>query len=101
MELLRDAEPVVEGTALLLEEAGMGLLATSLRSGLPLATLDAALAVADILKEAQAHEELSELAFWAEGAILAGCEGDIDLFSDCILMCERAASEAWLQFAVH
>jgi len=101
VELLRDAEPVVDAAAALFEEAGMGASAAALRSWIPIRTMAAAFGVAGILKEAQANEIVADLAFWAEGMMLAGCDGDIDLFSDCIRMCNRVLMEAWPQFAVH
>jgi hypothetical protein len=101
MELLRDAEPVVEGAAAVFEEAGLGASAAALRSWIPIRTMAAAFTVAGILKEAQANEIVADLAFWTEGAILAGCDGDIDLFADCVRMCERVLVESWVQFVIH
>jgi hypothetical protein len=117
VELLRDAEPVVEGAAAVFEEAGLGSFATSLRSGLPLATLEATFAICSTLQKVQsvmgraecaehyrvpdANELVSGLAFWAEGALLAAADGEIDLFNDCLLMARRLMAEAWHQFAIH
>jgi hypothetical protein len=101
MELLRDADPVVEGAALLFEEAGLGASAACLRSSIPLQTLEAVFEVCAVLKSAQDHELVSEMAFWAEGALLSAADGDIDLFNDCLVMCKRAVAEAWIEFAVH
>jgi len=101
MELLRDAEPVVDAAAALFEEAGLGASAAALRSGLPIQTIEAAFAIASVLKEAQGNELVSDLAFWAEGAILAAADGEIDLFNDCLQMAGRVLVEAWPQFAVH
>lgn len=101
VELLRDAEPVVDAAAALFEEAGMGASAAALRSGLPIQTIEAAFAIAHVLKEAQCNEVVADLAFWAEGAILAAADGEIDLFNDCLMMVRRVMLEAWPQFAQH
>ena len=101
MELLRDAGPVVDAAAALFEEAGLGASAQALRSGLPMESFEGAFAIAQVLKEAQGNEVVCDLAFWAEGMLLAGLEGDIDLFSDSLKMCERTMTEVWAQFAIH
>ena len=101
MELLRDVEPALEGTAALFEEAGLGSSAAALRSSIPLATLESAFAICLVLEEAQAHEKVSDLAFWVQGAVLAGADGDIDLFGDCLRMARRVMLEVWADFAVH
>lgn len=112
MELLRDAEPVVEASADLFEEVGLGSFANSLRSELPLATLEKAFAVCAVLQNAQlkfvmdvglnaGHDAACELAFWAEGAILAACDGEIDLFNDCLTMVGRIVMVEGPAFSVH
>jgi hypothetical protein len=112
MELLRDVEPALEGTAALFEEAGLGAFASGLRSNIPLATLEAAFAVCHILRDAQmpfwiemasadAGQLVSEAAFWAEGAVLAACDGEIDLFNDCLGMVKRTVASGWPRFAIH
>ncbi len=79
----------------------MGASAAALRSWIPIRTMAAAFGVAGILKEAQANEIVADLAFWAEGAILAAADGEIDLFNDCLMMVRRVMLEAWPQFAQH
>src|SRR5512135_404954 len=112
MELLRDAEPVIrELLPAVFDEAGMPSHAACLRSAPLLVSLDAALVVCAILQEARDRagdarpfewrETVAESAFWAEGAILAATEGDIDLFSNCLKMLPRVVTEGWSYFAVH
>lgn len=112
MELLRDADPVIrELLPAVFDEAGMSAYASCLRSAPRLTSLDAALVVCSILKEARLRagdarphewrETVAESAFFAEGAILAATEGDIDLFSDCLKMLRRTVAEGWARFAVH
>jgi hypothetical protein len=109
MELLRDAEPVVEASAALFEDAGLGSFANSLRQGLPLKDLESAFECAAVLQEAQdlagidpeVDRVMGELAFWAQGAILAAADGEIDLFNDCLRMVRRVVAVLSPSFAVH
>ena len=109
MELLRDAEPIVETSASIFEEAGLGSLASGLRRGLPLKDIEAAFSVAAVLQEAQElvgvdpdiDFMVGELAFWAQGAILSAADGDIDLFNDCWGMAKRVVLVMSAEFAIH
>jgi hypothetical protein len=109
MELLRDAEPIVETSAACLEDAGFGSLAKDLRRGLPLRSLESAFSAAAVLQEVQELSNidpdvdflLGELAFWAQGAILAAADGEIDLFNDCWDMGKRVVAVLSPSFVVH
>lgn len=46
-------------------------------------------------------EEVQDLLYWTKGAVLAGADGDIDLFSDCLNMAKRSLREVQAQFSVH
>ncbi len=109
MELLRDAEPIVETSAAVLEDAGFGAFAGSLRRGLPLRTLEGAFEVAAVLQEVQELAGLDpefdwflgEMAFWAQGAILSAADGDLDLFQDCWDCVKRVLLVVAPKFALH
>lgn len=111
MELLLDADPVIRETMpLLLDSAGLPEHSRRLREAKPLLTLEAAFEVAEILRDLHSGlarpsfewlDVVMESAFWAEGAVLAAADGEIDLFDVCLRMCRRVVAEGWAQFAIH
>ena len=105
MELLRDVEPLIEEIPALLEGAGFPDSSKLLRGRKCVLTIEEAFALCACLDQAALligwrGLEVSDLLYWTKGAVLAGADGDIDLFSDCMSMAKRSLREVQTQFSI-
>ncbi len=107
MELFLEVDPAIRQVVpSVLDAAGMGEDATKLREFEPVLNIGVVVRVCTLLqsiREAQGvailpgtwAEVVAEAAFWAEGALWAAADGDIELLSDCMKMIRKAVQDGY------